>query len=156
MRARQFRSPGCVSAGIRRFSFLLWVWLGSLVAGDLRIECDLGWFQADASAAAVTGDAIFSVVWLGILLGCWGGGGCKVSCWRWGRGFEVDEEYSPNPAHSLRLPVYSSGVYLAGCVLWEAQGFRRWWPSIPRKDGVWPLGRRKGGERRWGKQMLKW
>lgn len=46
--------------------------------GDLRTECDLGWFQADASAAAVTGDAIFSAVWLGILLRCWRRGG-------WGR-----------------------------------------------------------------------
>ena len=60
---------------------------GASSRGDLRIECDVGWFQADASAAAVTGDAIFSAVWLGILLGrsgdvrCPGGGGDEASRW---------------------------------------------------------------------------
>lgn len=77
VRARQFGSPGRVSEEIGRFSLLLWVCPGSLVAGDLRLECDLGWFQADASAAAVTGDAIFSAVCLGILLWCSGDVRCR-------------------------------------------------------------------------------
>lgn len=52
---------------------------------NLRIEYYLGWFQADASAAAVTGDAIFSAVWLGVLLGCSGDVRCPGGReWGWG------------------------------------------------------------------------
>lgn len=60
----------------------------------------------------------------------------------------MDEGYSPNPAHSLWLPVYSSGVYLAVCVPWEAQSFRRWWPSIPQRRGM-----ASGKEEGWGAEM---
>jgi hypothetical protein len=126
---------------------------GASSRGDLRIECDVGWFQADASAAAVTGDAIFSAVWLGILLGrsgdvrCPGGGGDEASRWM------------KDTVLILRTLSGSLCTQVASTWLSVSRGKPRVFEDgglRSRKDGVWPLGRRKGGGRRWGKQMLKW
>lgn len=113
--------------------------------GDQRVECSTGWLQEEASAAAVTGDAIFPAVWLGVLprcpeeVRCRGGGGDElVKASRWMR----------DAVLTLRAPsgfsVSPSGVCLVACALGESP-----WKMVTF-DPANPGGMASGKEEGWG------
>lgn len=64
------RVTGSRQCGNRPVFYAALVRSRELRRGDPRVECDPGWLRVGASAAAVTGDAIFPAVWLGVLPGC--------------------------------------------------------------------------------------